>query len=1190
MVIKPEELKKEIEKRLKKYEENEIEISGRNYPIHIFEKDEDINLFEGFLFVETDKKAELSDLLNYRPPVSGYTARIGIIIYRNEELIIKDYRANKQIRKTIAKINNPFLKKLKKALEEPKSENISALFSRSDVIEEFYVLYKKCREFLLDNITGIAEEERREEFIDNFMMQMLTLWYLQEKGFFNKDTSYFITKFKELKQKKLTGGFGSYYEFLRHFFNRISGYSDEPYIEDEEIGKCVVIGPAVFLNGEDDPAITIPDKCFYQEGITEKLVNLTPKGRRRMISEKDIDFDVPLLNLFESRDWVDGDIDEYVLGSIYEKLITYMERKKLGAFYTPEEITSYICKNTIEPYLVDRINEEFEKDYNTIDEIINAGEKRELLRLFDLLKDIKILDPAVGSAHFLESAINVLVDIYRKLRDKAEEVGIKSLEILVANEEGKIEPLNLLEIPEKEGLFEVYVKFFIILSRNVYGVDINPSALKVARARLFLTLARHFNVNAGIFIRFPNVHFNLREGNSLIGYVDVPRGKGTKQVTLDFEFEDQEIDYIQERIKVDDELKEYLPEIARSLKVEGDIVKEVEEMNRILASKRIKWGEFERVLRTKEKLIQVLVASLNSRYAVKLNKLLREITELFNRKLDEKFAEEYEIDLEDLKKIKTFHWIFEFPEVFLEKGGFDVVVGNPPYISFKHGQDLEKYLLKEIYASAFRNYDYYVPFIERGISLGRIGGKFGYITSNKFIESRYGEKVKELISKKATIVELIDFADFRVFGGVRNYTCILLLNIDSKTSGKFTKYLILDEVSPDANIEDILSSAKRKLIDIESAKNWEFVDKLNKEIIDFCLRQPKLVEFAKVYEGVRPGPEKAYVLDSIREELESKIIKPFIKTKNIDRYVICWQNDSYIIFPYDDDLNLVNLSEFPQVKGHLDQFINDLYDNKGKGGERYEYYHCPKEVLNKNKIITPDIAKSNEFAIDVLGSFIFPNTLYGMSFKAEYKGMEKSILLLLNSSLIEFIIRNWSPKIRGGYLRYKTEYLQELPIIAFNKNSIEFLVSKILCNYLLQIYNVYTQLESKTLKELIDFLEAISNNIVYELYFKQKFIEDSKKAIEEGEEPIYPQLENGPFLIDLVAKYLKPIDYDSYAKLAYSIEPLSEEEKQRMEKMKEEYLKTIKEVVEAIKADKEIMGLIERIKQHEWVRVIEGGN
>ena len=101
-----------------------------------------------------------------------------------------------------------------------------------------------------------------------------------------------------------------------------------------------------------------------------------------------------------------------------------------------------------------------------------------------------------------------------------------------------------------------------------------------------------------------------------------------------------------------------------------------------------------------------------------------------------------------------------------------------------------------------------------------------------------------------------------------------------------------------------------------------------------------------------------------------------------------------------------------------------------------------------------------------------------------------------------------------------------------------------------------------------------------------RLMKSLRKIIKEGREPIYLQLENGPFLIDLVAKYLKPIDYDSYAKLAYSIEPLSEKEKERMEKMEEvECLETIKEVVESIKSDKEIMELIERIKEHEWVKV-----
>jgi hypothetical protein len=1204
MGISTEKLKKEIFKRLEKLEKSEIEIYGKTYPLYIFDKDEDINLFEGIFFAEGDKKEDISNFLGYKP-ATGYVGRVGILIYRNEDLLIKDFRSNRQIRKTIAKINEPFLKKLKKALEEPKDENFSALFSRSDVVEEFYILYKKCREFLLNNIRGISEEERREEFVDNFMMQMLTLWYLQEKGFFNRDRRYFITKFDELKQKKLFGGFECYYDFLRHFFRQISGYSDRPYVEDESIGKCVVIGPAVFLNGEDDEAITIPDKCFYQEGVTEKLVNLTPKGRRRMISENDVDFDIPLLNLFESRDWVDGDIDEYVLGSLYEKLITYMERKKLGAFYTPEEITSYICKNTIEPYLVDRINEEFGKSYGSIDEIINAGEKKELLKLFDLLQNIKILDPAVGSAHFLESAINVLVDIYRKLRDKAEEVGIKKLDILVANEEGKIEPLNLLEIPEKVGLFEVYVKFFIILSRNIYGVDINPSALKVARARLFLTLARHFNVNAGVFIRFPNVHFNLREGNSLIGYVDVPRGqKEVKQATL-VEFGDHEIEYIQERIRVDEELKEYLPEIAKLLRIEGDLVKEIQEMNSILSSKKIKWGDFEKVLRTKEKLIQVLVALLNSRYAVKLNKLLRDITELFNKKLDEKFAEEHGIDLEDLKKIKTFHWIFEFPEVFLEKGGFDVVVGNPPYLRIqimKQNNPVHFEMLSKTYEVAFKNYDISLLFIERGYKLLNHPGEFGFIVTNKWLHSDYGQKLRELLKREAAIRKIINFGDLQVFRGITTYTMILLLNRKAKDEFGYSE--VGEFIDNKINHSDFEKSIFHVKFSELCDDSWKFVRKDEKEILGWLTRYEKLKDFAEnIFVGIQTSADKVYHLKLISTnpesyrvfskslqseiELEKNLLKPLLSGQNVNKYSIEWDG-TLLLFPYKIDEGSAELMDrkiledkYPNTWKYLlenKETLENRENGKMKGEKWYAYgRHQNLDKQEQRKLVIPRLVKELQAAFDSEGMFYLDNVdVNGISLKNNSTSGYLTFMCLLNSRLLDFCFKKESVSYHSGYYSANRQFIENLPIV-LPKDAFVFTVLSSYCV-------VYSKLD-----EFILFLDDLINNLTYELYFKQKFIEDSKKAIEEGKEPIYPQLGNGPFLIDLVAKYLKPIDYDSYAKLAYSIEPLSEEEKQKMEEMKEEYLKTIKEVVETIKADREIMGLIERIRQHEWVRVIEGG-
>jgi hypothetical protein len=186
------EVRKIVEESLKDYEAKIIKISGKEYPLYIVPElcDEDLNIFEGFLLVDAENKSEVSYLKSkYKPPVSGYAPRIGLIFY-DEHLLIKDYRRNKHIVKTLRKINKTFINKLKKALTQPTEENFNKLFDRTDVIDEFYILFKKSREYLLKNISGIPEEEKREEFVDNFMMQMITLWYLQERGFFNNDKNY----------------------------------------------------------------------------------------------------------------------------------------------------------------------------------------------------------------------------------------------------------------------------------------------------------------------------------------------------------------------------------------------------------------------------------------------------------------------------------------------------------------------------------------------------------------------------------------------------------------------------------------------------------------------------------------------------------------------------------------------------------------------------------------------------------------------------------------------------------------------------------------------------------------------------------------------------------------------------------------------------------------------------------------
>jgi len=1133
------DVKKIIEKELGKYKQKDIKISDKRYVLYVVPElcNEDLNIFEGFIFLETDNRSEVFELkTRYKPPVSGYAPRIGIILYE-DHLLIKDYRNNKHIIKTLKKINGTFLEKLKKALSDPTEANLNKLFDRSDVIEEFYILFKKSREYLLKKIRGISEEENKEEFIDNFMMQMLTLWYLQERGFFNNDKNYFITKFNELKQKKLFGGFDSYYEFLTYLFEKIGDNLNSQYYEDEIVGRVVVIGPAVFLNGEHRKAISVPDECFYKEGMTETLINIPPG---KMSTE------VPLLNLFESRDWTEGNIDEFVLGSIYEKLITYMERKELGAYYTPEEITSYICKNTIELYLVDRINEKFNENFINVDQIIESNNRDVLLYLYEQLKEIKILDPAVGSAHFLESAINVLVGIYEKIREKAKELNIKKgLEITATDEKGEIRKINLLEISDEER-FKLLIKFFIILSRNLYGVDINPTALKVARARLFLTLAKHFSIGKekDVFIRFPNVHFNLRVGNSLIGYVELVEEKQKRNLQLDLFAKENQVKYIIEKIKVVSALKPYLEKTAESLNINGNIVEEVEELNTILLKKELNWNDFKKVLKTKEKLIAILIASLNTHYAQPLNDLLREITDLFNQKLDEKFAEEHNISLEDLKQIKTFHWLFEFPEVFLrENAGFDVVVGNPPYGKIKN-MDLdkkEKQMLSLVYKNLYKkigtNVDFYKLFLERSLAFVNNGGYFSFLMPVMFwgdkdsFELRneyFGRQIKKILHfPLETTIDLFK-------KGINYEVSIFILkNIEVKDfTLMFFPFINKDETK---NLEGLKPIELTKGYVEKNSKLLHlplFKDNEEKDVIDY------LSNF-RTFGNYVDGSALGYIFVGKLDETNDKKYLSDEPTGDLavaSNHIKDW---------------FVDLMPRKEEKRWI---INGLKFRNRKLREPILGAKTIGELMNiAPKLVGREMANRAEkrklhFSI-LFGNYILTNSVRVIILNTHYHKTEfyLKLLALFNSTLL-----NWRFKCYSFTYHIKPYEIEELPIINLEDRNTNVLLPLAKYMLFLEHYQNYFAREDRRLRYIIDYFDNLIDCLVYELYLGDVVKIPVKRFVEDKLE-----------------------DIDLYDNL------LKTEEKER-----EEILQKIEEVYKKLENDKNLDENLYLIKLDPWIKTI----
>jgi len=1176
------ELHQIIKKGIESYKQKNIEVGDKNYTLHIYQEEPRANLYEGFLFIITKDEQEVKRVKKLDPYKEGraYCPRIIIIEDRNRKsLLIRDALKNRHIIKTIKKINKTFLNKLKKALSEPKEENFNKLFDRTDVIEEFYILYKNTREYLLKNIHGIPEEEEREEFVDNFMMQMLTLWYLQEREFFHKDKNYFITKFKELKQKKLFNGFKDYYEFLTYFFDKVKNNIDNQYYEDKVVGKVVVIGPAVFLNGEHSKVISIPDKCFYKENITDVLIKTPPKK---------VSDEVPLLNLFESRDWTEGNIDEFVLGAIYEKLITYMERKKLGAYYTPPQITEYICKNTIEPFLVDRVNEEFKKNFESIDQIIESNNKDMLFHIFKQLKEIKILDPAVGSAHFLADAIEVLVNIYEKVWNKAKEIGLrKGLEIITSDEKGKVKKINLLEIAD-EDRFKLCVKFFIILSKNIYGVDINPSALKVAKARLFLTLAKHFKVgkDKDIFIRFPNVHFNLREGNSLIGYVELKKEVKTEQLTIfDFGVKEEHVDYIIDRIKIVAELKDYLENTAKSLNLDGNIAKEIKELNKILSKRKIDYEDFEKILRTKEKLITILIATLNSKYAKPLNDFLGNITDLFNKKLDEMFAEEYDIDLSELREIKTFHWLFEFPEVFLNGNGFDVVIGNPPYVmEVRDNKDLfriykESPLGKKYYEQKM---DLFYFFIERGIDLLKNKGLFGFIVQEYWLNREHAKKLRSKVFSETTPVEFILFKEFNIFKDAPGqHNMILILKKGKEKSSTTIKilrnlrdesvvYSYVDSNTANEVFEVFKQDAgeiydeKTDTVELIGGLKGEIWNKVHEGCVNFQSKEiqigadvhqafvtnkhlQKIGDYQfNLGEGIFILSEEEYKSYNWTEH-ELRVLKPFFFAEEMDKFYFPLKNRYWLI--YTDRKTKEDVERHPNkylnIRKHLDRFQEIITsDNKPYGLHRPRQSHW---FESRNKIVGVRKTKYPKFVVvpmpfytDQATIIIIPKKQYGVGshyFEA-----------LLNSTLGHWLYFNL--KTQGRQLQIDKGVVLKFPL----KINVEFRFLEILSKYIhfLKQYQNYFARKDRHLQYVIDYFDNLIDCFVYELY-----------------------------LGDVVKIPIKRFAEDKLEDIELPDNLLEASEKER-----EKTLEKIKNVFQKLENDKKLNENLYLIKLHPWVKAI----
>ncbi|TRU27481.1 MAG: class I SAM-dependent DNA methyltransferase [Microcystis aeruginosa Ma_MB_S_20031200_S102] len=772
-------------------------------------------------------------------------------------------------------------------------------------------------------------------------------------------------------------------------------------------------------------------------------------------------------------------INASVLGLIFEKINGYKD----GSFFTPGFITMYMCRETIRRAVIEKFNQSQGWDCQTIKDVYNRIKDKTAANA--IINSLKICDPAVGSGHFLVSALNEIIAIKSELQILVDKEGktlrdyrveVVNDELIVTDDDGNLfeyNPRNRESQRVQETLFQEKQR---LIEGCLFGVDINPNSVKICRLRLWIELLKNAYYKADNELEtLPNIDINIKVGNSLISRFGLSN--------------DLQVFSRKSRLSIEsykDAVRVYRNAEDKSQK---------REMERLISEIK---SSFRQTLQGDNPLKKRLRGLETDLYSLENQILLFEESPKEKKAREKKISQlRNEIDklrpqLEEIESGKIYHnafeWRFEFPEVLDDKGnfiGFDVIIGNPPYIRQEELKNI-KPILQKSYQSYTGIADLFVYFYERGLQILKTKGYLTYISSNKYFRSGYGEKLRQLLSDSTKIFNLIDFGDFPVFEEATAYPSIIALSKD-KCNGNQFKALAWDK-HKDQNITQFATILEQDYLTITqanlSADGWKLESSQTLDLLAKLQNNGNPLEeiAGKIFIGIKTGLNEAFVIDKItRDRLISEhpsseeVIKPFLRGRDVKRWRIDFA-EQYLIkiessenksHPWSDKGNIeaeaIFAQTYPAIYARFQEFRDKLIKRDDQGRFFWELRSCKYwQEFEQPKIIYPDIYESQSFMIE-LNKFYLGNTVYFMPIN------ELWLCGLLNSVVIEWFYSYISNKVRGGYLRAFTDYIRKIPIASATetqKQAIEYLVKQCL------------EAKGKEVKEL----ETKINQIVYKLY------------------------------------------------------------------------------------------------------------
>jgi type I restriction-modification system DNA methylase subunit len=398
---------------------------------------------------------------------------------------------------------------------------------------------------------------------------------------------------------------------------------------------------------------------------------------------------------------------------------------------------------------------------------------------------------------------------------------------------------------------------------------------------------------------------------------------------------------------------------------------------------------------------------------------------------------------------RAFKWEDEFPNI-MKNGGFDVIIGNPPYVRIQNLNKNEVEFFNRNYYSPEKNYDIYILFIERGFEKLRENGRLGLILPHKFIEGENGKKIRNLISKYKAIERIIHFGSNQVFEGATTYTCLLFLRKKSNETFLYKEFKLGE------NFRTLESTTfEEKRMELLNTDPWNFSTKqISKILTKMVLTGIRFDELAnKIFKGSSTGNDEIFLMKLVKKgettsivystflnrevEIENKMLKPFVYGEDIKRYQEPISN-KMLLFPYQfkqDKMSLIPLKQimvkFPKGFYYLNETKNELLKRKVKmTNDEYYKYSAARSLseYEKQKIMIPDMLVRNRIGYDQKGVFYHGPAVHSVLFKESENFIDPLYYLaILNSKIFWFFITQTSTTLRGNTYRLTPEFLNPFP-------------------------------------------------------------------------------------------------------------------------------------------------------------------